>query len=476
MQSNFVFATSRFHQPHAEGNHEMAEVPSEKYSLARDFHRTLNETQWFTPEKLLLGQQQNLAQLVRHAYRTTPFYKKRLAPLVHPNGDVDLSDWNKVPFLTRRDIQDSFQTLQSAEFSKIQGVALPVTSSGSTAEPITALTSTLASVSSLVATVRGLEWFDIRYDLVQAQIKDNTPGKSLFPGERMDSFWSPYWYDNNSSGEWHKLNANTPHHQQLEWLSRLDRCYLNILPSSVKALAFAASSDPSFTPDIEAVITVGEGVNDELREIVRTHLHCEIIDSYSMKECGTLACQCPVSGNYHITSETACIEIVDDAGEPCEVGQTGHVIVTPFYNHVMPLIRYRTGDLAAWAEPCKCGRGLKSMSAVSGREATMFRFPGGITIPPLFTTVSFLETLGARQWQVAQTADDVVEIRFVSDWGKDRQNRNSLVKVAHDMFGDHIEIEFKQMKEIPLTASGKHMESVCELLSDDSRQSGSNPC
>ena len=46
----------------------------------------------------------------------------------------------------------------------------------------------------------------------------------------------------------------------------------------------------------------------------------------------------------------------------------GAVLVTDLLNGAMPLIRYRIGDMAAWADgPCPCGRGLPRLERVAGR-------------------------------------------------------------------------------------------------------------
>jgi phenylacetate-CoA ligase len=49
------------------------------------------------------------------------------------------------------------------------------------------------------------------------------------------------------------------------------------------------------------------------------------------------------------------IEILNDKDEPCQIGETGRVIVTGLRSFGMPLIRYELGDLASWSEPCEHG-------------------------------------------------------------------------------------------------------------------------
>ena len=56
-------------------------------------------------------------------------------------------------------------------------------------------------------------------------------------------------------------------------------------------------------------------------------------------------------------TNSALIEFVDEAGEYVSSGEQGEIVVTGFLNHVMPLIRYRIGDVGVPTdEKCACGR------------------------------------------------------------------------------------------------------------------------
>jgi phenylacetate-CoA ligase len=44
------------------------------------------------------------------------------------------------------------------------------------------------------------------------------------------------------------------------------------------------------------------------------------------------------------------VEILDDDGRPCAVGQTGRIVITPLRKMAFPLIRYAIGDSGRWIE------------------------------------------------------------------------------------------------------------------------------
>src|SRR5215469_8001465 len=66
-------------------------------------------------------------------------------------------------------------------------------------------------------------------------------------------------------------------------------------------------------------------------------------------------------------AEGLYVEIETPNG-PAAPGETGSILVTDLLNYAMPLIRYRIGDLGAWAAgTCPCGRGLPRLEKVAGR-------------------------------------------------------------------------------------------------------------
>jgi phenylacetate-coenzyme A ligase PaaK-like adenylate-forming protein len=81
------------------------------------------------------------------------------------------------------------------------------------------------------------------------------------------------------------------------------------------------------------------------------------------------AVACAALDGYHIREADLLVEILDPAtGKPVPDGSVGEVVFTTLTRKGMPLIRYRTGDLAAFATGiCACGTMLKTLSAVRGR-------------------------------------------------------------------------------------------------------------
>jgi phenylacetate-coenzyme A ligase PaaK-like adenylate-forming protein len=97
-----------------------------------------------------------------------------------------------------------------------------------------------------------------------------------------------------------------------------------------------------------------------------------VFGHYGMTETGLGGgVECEAMEGYHLREADLLFEIVHPvSGEPITDGSRGEVVCTTLTREAMPLVRYRTGDLAAWLpEPCPCSSALQRMGRVAGRLA-----------------------------------------------------------------------------------------------------------
>ncbi|MEW9122295.1 MAG: DVU_1553 family AMP-dependent CoA ligase [Thermotaleaceae bacterium] len=111
---------------------------------------------------------------------------------------------------------------------------------------------------------------------------------------------------------------------------------------------------------------VPEVLIDEL-----THKHgCSTFTHYGMTEMGYGGgVECEALKGYHMREGDLYFEIINpDTGKAVEKGQYGEVVFTTLTRQAMPLIRYRTGDMAAFSSiNCPCGTFLNTMKRAQGR-------------------------------------------------------------------------------------------------------------
>jgi phenylacetate-CoA ligase len=97
----------------------------------------------------------------------------------------------------------------------------------------------------------------------------------------------------------------------------------------------------------------------------------------------------------HVWEDSFLLEVLDpDSQEPVKEGEEGELVFTSLNREGMPLLRYRTRDLAfVYPDTCSCGRAHRRMSRIKGRTDDMFIIKG-VNIFPMQVERILLGILG----------------------------------------------------------------------------------
>ena len=101
------------------------------------------------------------------------------------------------------------------------------------------------------------------------------------------------------------------------------------------------------------IIGIGEGLREQdfslnlLGRRITERWDVQLFATYSSTEMGATFSECPYGCGGHVHPELIIVEIVDDEGRLVPDGEVGEVVVTTLGVEAMPLLRFRTGDMAA---------------------------------------------------------------------------------------------------------------------------------
>ena len=121
--------------------------------------------------------------------------------------------------------------------------------------------------------------------------------------------------------------------------------------------------------------------SEAMRAQIEDLLGLRALDIYGLSEVigPGVACEClEAQAGLHVNEDHFLVEVVDpDSGRPLGPGERGELVFTTLTKEAMPLLRYRTGDIAALdRSACPCGRTLARMSKVTGRRDDMLVIRG----------------------------------------------------------------------------------------------------
>jgi phenylacetate-CoA ligase len=178
---------------------------------------------------------------------------------------------------------------------------------------------------------------------------------------------------------------------QWETIERLKPTALVAVPSfMIKLIEFAQQKGLSLNnSSIRKAICIGEGLRtsdfalNAMGTRIRESWDIDLFSTYASTEMQTAFTECREGRGGHVHPELIYVELLDDEGKQVPQGSPGEVTVTTLGIEGMPLLRYRTGDIAHMhTGPCPCGRNTERLGPIVGRKQQMIKLKGTTLYPP----------------------------------------------------------------------------------------------
>lgn len=150
-----------------------------------------------------------------------------------------------------------------------------------------------------------------------------------------------------------------------------ERSITCIVGMPLQVLYLSRIKSDVFKRNIKKVLLSTDYVPAVLTDELTRKSGCRVFAHYGMTEMGYGGgVECEALNGYHMREGDLYFEIINpDTGEAVKNGQYGEVVFTTLTRKAMPMIRYRTGDIASFSyEACACGTFLKTMKKVLGRR------------------------------------------------------------------------------------------------------------
>lgn len=411
----------------------------------------------WSAEVIQQAQQSQLEPLLHHARRHSPFYAQRLSPFDHVPV-IGSDTWRQIPPLTRTELLTHATDIASSTLPRSHGRVHVTHTSGSTGQTVAVRRTEVARLIWQAIALREHLWHRRDASLSSAIIRAHGPSAPGPNGKCVKGWGLPYdvlWH----CGESFLLDLNTDIAVQAAWLRKHRPDYLLTYPTNLEALL----QQPGVAElPFKQVTCIAEAIPQRLRNTVKEKLQLEVIANYSSQELGYIAVQCPDCGQYHVQTESVCVEILDDKDEPCVPGQVGRVLVTDLHNFAMPLIRYELADHAEVGQACAARPGMPTLRNVFGRTRNMIVYPDGRRHWPLVGFKQFNDIAPIKQYQFVQRTREEIEVRLVADDELSKPQITELAKVIRQAMGHPFKLHFRQSKQpLPKTKSGKFEEFVC---------------
>ena len=326
-------------------------------------------------EELRALQGRRLKETVRRS-ATVPFYRDALkAAGVAADTIRSADDVRRLPFTVKDDLRRNYPlgllAVPRAEIARIHG------SSGTTGKPtfVAYTRRDLETWSGLVAR------FLVAGGLRSEHLVHIAFGYGLFTG----GFGLHYGIEKVGAGIVPAAGGNTP--RQVLLIRDLGAEVLVCTPSYALHIAEVAQAEghaPGTLP-LRFGHFGGEPWTDEMRVQIERGLGILAFNNYGLSEVigPGVSGECGARAGMHVQEDHFIVECVDpETLEPVPDGETGELVFTTLTKEALPVLRYRTRDLAALdRRPCPCGRTGVRMSRVVGRSDDMLIIRGVNVFP-----------------------------------------------------------------------------------------------
>ena len=365
-------------------------------------------------------QLKRLKQTVRQAWTNVPFYRDSFSKLsIKPKDITSLKAMQKLPLTTREDLRLNYPFGMLA-VTKEQVVRLH-TSSGTTGKPKAIFFSKkdVDRAADLIA--RCLIMTGVKKD----DVLQNMMTYGLFTGalvmhygaEKVGVLVIPAGPGNTN--------------RQIALMQDFKTTTLHLTPSYALYLASVMHNeglDPKKDFFLRRAYLGSEPYSEETRNKIEKFFGIDVYNSYGLSEMNGpgVAFECMEKYGMHLWEDNFIMEIIDpETGDKLPEGEKGELVLTTLCREAMPILRYRTRDIAMIIPgKCKCGRTHRRISRIIGRSDDMIIIRGVNIFPQQIERVLMGIKAVAQNYQIVLEAYDQMTVR---------------VEISKDLFDGRVE-------------------------------------
>ncbi|MCK4995483.1 MAG: phenylacetate--CoA ligase, partial [Thermoplasmatales archaeon] len=346
-------------------------------------------------------QLKRLKETVNLVYENVPFYKKKFKEQkITPSDIKTLEDVRKLPFTTKSDLRDNmpFDMMTTSLENCIELHA----SSGTTGIPITACYTpndieVWSEVMARCLSMAGLT----KKDVFQNPIPYGT-----FTGA------FGFHYGAQKVGALVIPSGMGQSERQIKLMEHYGTTFISSVASYAMRLSQVAL-DMGIDPkklNVKNGIFGAEMFTPGLKKRIKEIWNMDVHDSYGLTEmCGPgVSTDCDQHDGLHIWEDHFLVECLDPVTfEPVGLEEEGEIVLSTLTKEGMPLLRYRTRDIAKLYDEkvCECGRTHIKHTPIKGRSDDMIIIRGTNIYPGQIESVLMKNDTVGGNWRMVLTTE-----------------------------------------------------------------------
>ena len=366
---------------------------------------------------------------------------------------ADALDWNSVPVMTKRDLQQPLHKRLSVNFTE-KTVYINKTS-GSSGDPFIFAKDKFCHAMTWAEIQDRFLWYFLDFNhSKQARFYGVPLDKKGYYKERIKDFF----------GNRYRFSifdlSDSAFDRCLQKFSVLKFDYINGYTSAVVQFAKFLQKKgvvlKQVCPTLKVCIVTAEMLFNDDKALLEKQFGVHVINEYGASELDLIAFQNP-NNQWQLNSETLFVEILDKNNNPLPYGKEGRIVITSLYNKAHPFIRYDIGDIGVISKKSTFRKPI--LEKLVGRTNDIVVLPSGKKAAGLtfyYITKSIIEDDGnVKEFVIEQFSKQHFKIKYVSAHLLLDSEMKTIKKEVVNYLEPGLEITFERHDNLQRTKSGK---------------------
>jgi phenylacetate-CoA ligase len=385
-------------------------------------------------------------EIVAYHLKNNPFYKSFAK-------DVNLDNWNTIPIMTKKHLQQPLENRLSINFYK-RNVHIHKTS-GSSGDPFIFAKDKFCHALTWAIFSDRYKWFDLDINRSkQARFYGIPLDKIGYYKERLKDTLSNRFRFSVFDLSDNQFEKNLTIFKS----SKFD--YINGYTSAIVQFAKFLKSKKlilnTICPSLKACIVTSEMLFKDDLSLLEQQLGVPIINEYGAAELGLIAFQ-NKQNKWLINSEDLFVEILDDNNNILPYGKEGRIVITSLYNKAHPFIRYDLGDIGVFSKDSTSKNLI--LEKLVGRTNDIVVLPSGKKAAGLtfyYVTKTVIENSGnVKEFIIEQRNIDTFKIIYTSICDIDEDLKKSVLDAITLYLEPNLNIIFERKETLDRSNRGK---------------------
>jgi len=376
-------------------------------------------------------------------------------------GDTDISRWDQVPVMYKKDLQKPLNQRLSEGFNSKNSYINKT--SGSSGHPFIFAKDKMCHALTWAEILDRFGWYNIDF---------NSSLQARFYGIPLDAIG----YRKERLKDWLSCRFRFPifdlSEEKMETFLKVFRRkkfeYINGYTSSIVLFAkFLKNKNlvlTSVCPSLKHCIVTSEMLYEDDKKLLESTFGVPVINEYGASELDLIAFT-NLEDEFIVNSETLFVEIVDITNKAVPNGQSGRILITSLYNKAHPLIRYDIGDTGALHPKSTFKKPV--LQELIGRTNDVANLPNGKTVPGLtfyYVTKSVIEDDGnVKEFVIEQTKLDTFKIIYVSERKLNTEEIETIENALYKYLENDLCLNFERVEVLDRSNRGKLKQFISKL-------------